>query len=190
MGRLKAPLLALARAARAATALSACGGGDSPDLLPGETAREINANLNLVEELVAKGDCVGASNAAAAVGEQVEDLSGVDQELEEALTKGAVRLNEVVTECDEASEEETTSTTEPEDEELEDDERAKEEKAAEKEAAKEQKKEEKEKEKEVPPTEPQGQEKEEGETETPPTEPSDGGTPSGGVSPGAAVGGE
>lgn len=188
MGRLKATLLALALAALAATALSACGSGDSPDLLPGETARDINANLNLVEDLVAAGDCVGAANAAAAVGEQVEDLSGVDQELKEALSKGAARLNEVVTECDEASEEETSSSTEPEDEEREEEEREKEDKAAEKEAEKEQKKEEKEK--EVPPTEPPGQEKEEGETETPPTEPSDGGTPSGGVSPGAAVGGE
>lgn len=187
MGRLKATLLALSLTALAVTALSACGGGGA-DLLPGETAREINANLDLVETLVAEGDCVGASNAAAAVGEQVEELGGVDQELKEALTKGAARLNEVVTECDEASEEETAPADEPEDEGREEKDREKEEKAAEKEAEKEQKKEEKD-EKEVPPSEPPGQEKEE-ETEAPPSEPSDGGTPSGGVSPGTEVGGE
>jgi outer membrane biosynthesis protein TonB len=193
MGRLKATLLALCLAALAATALSACGGGDSADLLPGETAREINANLDLVETLVGEGDCVGASNAAAAVSEQVEALGGVDKELKEALAKGAARLNEVITECDEASEEETTSSAELENEEREEEDRAKEEEKAQKEAEKEQKKEQKKEEKdekETPPTEPPGQEKKEEETETPPTESGDGGTPSGGVSPGTEVGGE
>lgn len=189
MGRLKATLLALALAALAVTMLSACGGSDNPDLLPGETARDINANLNLVEQLASEGDCEGASNAAAAVSEQVEGLSGVDKELKEALTEGAAKLNEVVTECDEVSEEETTpSITEP-DEELEEEEQAKDEKAAEREAEKEQKNEEKE-EKEVPSNEPPGQEKEEKESEAPPTEPEDGGTPSGGVSPSAPAGGQ
>lgn len=186
MGRLKATLLALCLAALAATALSACG-EESADLLPGETAREINANLDLVEQLVAEQDCVGAANAAAAVSGQVEGLGGVDQELKDALTKAANKLEEVVTECDETSEEETIPSTEA-DQELEEEERAKEEEAAQKEAEKEQKKEEKEKEKELPPAESPDQEKEEGET--PPTESEDGGTPSGGVSPSTPVEGE
>ncbi|MBK5219891.1 MAG: hypothetical protein JJE35_08910 [Thermoleophilia bacterium] len=190
MGRLRAILLAFVLAATAATTLSACGGSDSADLLPGETASEINANLDLVEQLVAEGDCVGAANAAAAIGEQVEGLSGVDKELKEALSEGATRLNEVIVECDEASEEEeTTPAIEPE-EELEEDEKGKDGKA-EKDAEKDEKKEEK-SEKEVPPVEPPeppGQEKNE-EEETPPTEPSDGGTSSGGVSPGAPAGAE
>jgi len=194
MGRLKATLLALLVAALAAVALSACGGSDSADLLPGETAREINANLDLVETLVDEGDCVGASNAAAAVSEQVGELTGVDQGLKDALAKGANRLNEVVAQCDEASEEETTSSAELEDEEREEEQRAKEEEKAEKEAEKEREKEEKEVPQTEPPghekNEPPGQEKKEEETEAPPTEQGDGGTPSGGVSPSTEVGGE
>jgi outer membrane biosynthesis protein TonB len=191
MGRLKAISIALAFAVAAAATLSACG-SEKADLLPGETASEINANLDLVETLVDEGDCVGAANAATAVGEQVEALTGVNEELKEALTKGANRLNEVIVECDEAVEEEdTTETVEPDEEEREADEekqQQKDEKAAQKEAEKEQKDEEK-SEKETPPVEPPGQEKQE-EKELPPTEPEDGGTPSGGVSPGVAAGAE
>jgi outer membrane biosynthesis protein TonB len=189
VGRHRAILLTLALSLLAAAVLSACGGEDSPELLPGETASEINANLSLVEDLVANGDCVGAENAAAAVSEQVESLTGVDQKLQEALAKGAVRLREVIGECEEAEpeEEETTVTEEPDPEELEKQERN-EEKAqerAEKEEEKEQKQEEK-PEKETPSKEPPGQ-KEQEETEVPPTEPTE--PPSGGVSPSTEAGG-
>ncbi len=193
MGRLRAILLALVLSLAAATALSACGGGGDPDLLPGETASEINANLDLIENLVSEGDCVGAANAASSVGEQVEALTGVDKELKEALSEGAARLNEVIVECDEAPEEEDTTSSleaEEESEQLEADEKAQEkaEKQEEKEAEKEEKKEEK-SEKEAPPVEPPGQEKQEEGSETP-TESSDGGTSSGGVSPSAPAGAE
>jgi outer membrane biosynthesis protein TonB len=190
MGHSRAILLALALGLLAAGTLSACGSEDNPDLLPGVTASEIKANLDLVEDLVADGDCVGATNAAAAVSGQVEALTGVDEELQEALAKGAARLNEVVGECEEAPEEDETATTteEPDAAELEKDERD-EEKAqekAEKEAEKEQKKEEK-AEKETPDSEPPGQEPKEEESEVPPTEPTN--PPSGGVSPSEAAGG-
>lgn len=192
MGRLRAISIALVLAVAVATTLSACG-EEKADLLPGETAGEINANLDLVETLVDEGDCVGAANAAAAVGEQVEALTGVNKELKEALTEGANRLNEVIGECDEAASEEenTTETLEPDEEEREADEDREQEKAdkeAEKEADKEQKAEEK-SEKETPPTESPGEEKQE-EKEAPPTEPEDGGTPSGGVAPSAPAGAE
>ena len=189
MGRSRAILLALVLGLIAAATLSACGGEDSAELLPGKSASQINANLDLVEDLVANGDCEGAANAAAAVGEQVEALTGVDKDLQEALAKGAGRLNEVVLECTEAPEEdETTAIEEPDTEELEkeeqEDEKAQE--KAEKEEEKEQKQEEK-SEKEPPSTEPPGQEPKEEESEVPPTESSD--PPSGGVSPSSPAGG-
>ncbi len=194
MGRFKQLLTAFVLAALAAAALSACGGSDKAALLPGETASEINANLDLVEQLVSEGDCVGAENAAAAVGEQVEGLSGVDEDLKAALSAGANRLNEVIVECDEAPEEDETVPSEELDEELET-EQAKGEKAeqkaeekATKEAEKEAQKEEK-AEKETPPVEPPeppGQE----EKEVPPSEGGDGGTSSGGVAPSTPAGAE
>ncbi|MDX6622735.1 MAG: hypothetical protein QOE75_667 [Solirubrobacterales bacterium] len=188
MGRSRAIPLALVLGLLAAATLTACGSEDNPDLLPGETASEIKANLDLVEDLVADGDCVGAANAAAAVSGQVEALTGVDEELQEALAKGAARLNEVVGECSEAPEEdEATTIEEPDAEELEKEERD-EEKAqekAEKEAEKEQKKEEK-PEKEAPGKEtPDQEEPKEEESEVPPTEPTN--PPSGGVSPGVSA---
>ncbi len=189
MGRSRAIALVLALGLLAAATLTACGGDDNPELLPGGTASEINTNLDLVEDLVAAGDCVGAQNAAAAVSEQVESLTGVDKELQEALAKGAARLNELVGECTEApeEEEETTASEEPDLEELEKEERD-EEKAqekAEKEEEKQQKQEEK-PEKETPSKETPGQEKQEEETEVPPTEEN---PPSGGVSPSTPAGG-
>jgi outer membrane biosynthesis protein TonB len=189
MGRSRAFSIALVLGLLAAATLSACGNEEEAELLPGETASEINANLNLVEDLVAAGDCVGATNAAAAVSEQVEALTGVDAELQETLAKGAARLTELIGECEEApEEEETTASEEPDPEELEREERD-EEKAqekAEKEEEQEQKQEEK-AEKEPPAKEEApGQEKQE-EAEVPPTEPTE--PPSGGVSPSTEAGG-
>jgi hypothetical protein len=96
------PLLALALAATAALALVACGGEDAK-LLPGETAREITANLDTVQQLSDEGDCVGAESAAQQVGEQIEAVEGVDPKLKRALEGGAARLEEVIAECEETS---------------------------------------------------------------------------------------
>jgi hypothetical protein len=101
MPRLAAPTLALGLAAAAMVSLTACGGEDAK-LLPGETAREITANLDSVKQLSDEGDCLGAESAAAQVSEQIEELGGVDRKLKQALQTGAARLNEVIAECEEA----------------------------------------------------------------------------------------
>jgi outer membrane biosynthesis protein TonB len=96
--------------------LVACGGSE-PDLLPGKTASEIEANLNSVAQLAKEGECVGAANTAQAVSTQVEELGGVDSKLKQALEEGADRLNEVVAECEEAeAPEEEVEAEEPEEE--------------------------------------------------------------------------
>lgn len=84
--------------------LTACGGEDAK-LLPGETAREITANLDTVQQLAGEGDCLGAESAAQQVGEQIEALEGVDAKLKRALEQGAVRLQEVIVSCEESSSE-------------------------------------------------------------------------------------
>ena len=112
MARLTVIVIALALAGLAATALASCGEDDAR-LLPGETAREINANLDAVKQLADEGDCVGAESAAQQVSEQVEDLDGVDQRLKRALSEGAARLNEVVAECEEGPTEAIAPAEEP-----------------------------------------------------------------------------
>jgi hypothetical protein len=94
--------LAVALAAAAAVALVACGSEDAK-LLPGETAREITANLDTVQQLSAEGDCVGAESAVQQVGEQIEALQGVDRKLKQALESGAARLEEVISGCEEST---------------------------------------------------------------------------------------
>jgi len=100
MPRLAAPTLALGLAAAAIVSLTAC--GEDAKLLPGETAREITANLDSVKQLSDEGDCLGAESAAAQVSEQIAELGGVDHKLKLALREGAARLNEVIAECEEA----------------------------------------------------------------------------------------
>jgi hypothetical protein len=112
MGRLSASLLAFFLGLAAAMALVSCGGGDSTELLPGSTAREITSNLDQVEQLAGEGECIGAEDAAAAVSDQIESLNGVDAKLKRALSDGAARLNEVVTACEEATTEETSEPLE------------------------------------------------------------------------------
>jgi hypothetical protein len=102
MPRQPASLLALALGTAAALALISCGGEDA-QLLPGETAREITANLDTVQQLSDEGDCVGAESAAQQVGEQIEALEGVDRKLKRALEDGAARLEEVIAGCEEAA---------------------------------------------------------------------------------------
>jgi len=189
MGRLSAPLLACVLATAMALGLSACGGSDA-DLLPGDTASEITANLDQVRDLVGEGECIGAADAAQEVSAQVDSLGGVDKKLKQALQEGATRLNEVVASCEEAPEEETEpaveTAIEPEDEE-----EPKKEKAEKPEKTKPEKKvEEEPEESETETLPPQAEGKAKGqepsEEATPPAE-TGGGTPAGGVGPGAAV---
>ena len=102
MPRLHAAPLTLALGAVVVLALASCGGEDA-QLLPGETAREITANLDTVKQLTDEGDCLGAESAVQQVGEQIEALKGVDRKLKEALEKGASRLSEVIAECEETT---------------------------------------------------------------------------------------
>lgn len=102
MPRLPLPLFTVGLAATAALTLVACGGEDAK-LLPGETAREITANLDTVQQLSDEGDCLGAESAAQQVGEQIEALEGVDVKLKRALEEGAVRLEEVIATCEEST---------------------------------------------------------------------------------------
>lgn len=191
LGAIAAPhplVLAIA----AALAFASCGGGDDAELLSGGTAREITTDLDNVEQLADEGECLGAEDAAEEVALQVETLRGVDAALKRALERGAERLNEVVETCEEASEElppVTVPGATDREEKREEKEREKEEKELEKEEEQAEKEEEKE-------------EDEEGEGTGPPEEappphsngqgqgPEGEGGPSGGISPGNAVGGD
>lgn len=112
MPRAHLPLLAIALGGIAALALVACGGEDAK-LLPGETAREITANLDTVRQLSDEGDCLGAESAAQQVGEQIEALEGVDRKLKRALEDGALRLEEVIAGCEEPTTEAIAPATIP-----------------------------------------------------------------------------
>lgn len=119
MPRVPLPLLAIGLTVTAALALVACGGEDAK-LLPGETAREITANLDTVQQLSDEGDCLGAESAAQQVGEQIEALEGVDVKLKRALEEGAARLEEVIATCEESTTEAIAPAeipTEPEEDE-------------------------------------------------------------------------
>jgi outer membrane biosynthesis protein TonB len=186
MGRLSASLLALALAAVAALSLSACG-EESADLLPGGTASEINSNLDLVQQQVDEGECVGAAAAAQEVSAQIDALGGIDKELKQTLREGAARLNEVVTQCEEDEEEpEETEAVET----AEEPEAVEKPDKAEKEL---QKQEAKEAEATLPPrAEGKAKGKEEEVEEAPeeeePAEVPSGGTPSGGLAPAEEAG--
>ena len=178
-----ASLLALVLGAATAVALVSCGSGEDAQLLPGETAREITANLDTVRQLAGEGECVGAGDAAEEVSAQVDTLTGVDPKLKQALERGAVRLNEVVASCEEETTEAVEPPTVPSTEETEKEppgQQKKQEKVEEKEAKDAEK--EAEKEEKAPPTTP---------TETTPTTPpsESGGTGApGGISPASPAG--
>jgi hypothetical protein len=131
MPRLFVPLAALGAGALAALVLASCGGKDA-QLLPGETAREITANLDTVKQLTDEGDCLGAESAVQQVEEQIEALEGVDRKLKQALEGGAGRLSEVIAECEEATTEAIAPATVPSEVEGEEDEEPKEKKEKEK----------------------------------------------------------
>jgi outer membrane biosynthesis protein TonB len=186
--------LALALGLTAALGLVSCGGGEDAKLLPGNTAREISENLDTVEQLANEGECVGAANTALEVNTQVESLEGVDAQLKQALQRGATRLNEVVSSCEET----TTEAVAPADE-APSTEETEVPPGQEKKAEKEQQKEEKERSKEeeaTPPDTPTTPTETTPETPstTTPVPPSEGGGTGapGGVAPGApaAPGGE
>jgi hypothetical protein len=99
---LNALALAIFLVLMASLILTACG-GSNPKLLSGTTANQITANLEEVRSLASEEDCIGAENAAAAVGEEIEALEGVDAKLKQALVQGAERLEAVVGECDESA---------------------------------------------------------------------------------------
>lgn len=103
LGRMPRLPLTFALAVAISVALGACGGEDAR-LLPGETAREITANLESVQQLAAEDDCIGAESAAEQVGEQIEAIEGVDPKLKQALEQGAARLEEVIARCEEPDE--------------------------------------------------------------------------------------
>lgn len=187
MPRLPRLSLALVLAIACTSALSACGEEDA-QLLPGETSREITANLESVQQLAAEGDCVGAENAAEQVGEQIAALEEVDPKLKQALEQGATRLEEVIASCEEPDEAIAPATI-PDEEEDE---------GEGKEPRDKQKKEQKPEKEEEPDTpadsgelppqangEGKGLEKDNG---SPPSEEEGGESPSGGVSPAAPAG--
>ena len=114
MRQLSASVLALALGLAAAMALISCGGGNDADLLPGETASEINASLDMVRDLADSGDCEGAQDAAQQVSDQIDGLSGIDGKLKQALLDAAERLNEVVASCVDTTTEAISPPTIPE----------------------------------------------------------------------------
>ncbi len=186
------PSLALAAGLLVALGLAACGGEDAK-LLPGETAREITANLDTVKQLAGEGDCVGAESAAQQVGEQIEALEGVDAKLKRALEQGAARLEEVISECEESSSEAIAPAEIPAESEADEAREQKEEKGKGKAQKQEAEEAAPEEEKSLPPqANGEGKGLENGNGPPAAEEPSEegaGGTPSGGVSPGAPAGG-
>src|SRR5215211_6000207 len=119
MGRFSALMLALLLGGVRAVALISCGGSDAK-LLPGNTASEIESNLDQIKVLVASGDCVGAEDAVAEVSAEVEELN-VAAKLKGALQEGTAKLSEVVGGCEEeAGEEEETEPSVQSDVEAED----------------------------------------------------------------------
>jgi len=117
MRRLTRTASILALTGVAALALASCG-GSGDELLPGDTAQEINENLDRVGALADAGDCVGAEEATAEVAAQVEDAE-IDTQLKEALEKGVDKLSAAVDGCQEGGEGEApepldTTAEEPE----------------------------------------------------------------------------
>jgi hypothetical protein len=110
--RFVTPVLALTLGLAAAFWVASCGGSNDQGLLPGDTASDIVANLNQVDDLASSGDCSGAVSAAAEVQSQVDNLGPqVDPELKQRLVEGAAQLTRVAAEC--AVETEATSDTTP-----------------------------------------------------------------------------
>jgi hypothetical protein len=96
MLRLALPILAFALGAAVAVGLASCG-RDDKGLLAGDTASQIVANLDTVNELARAGDCTSAAGAVSDVQDEIRNLpSSVDPQLRARLTEGAQRLATVV----------------------------------------------------------------------------------------------
>jgi nucleoid-associated protein YgaU len=210
MGRLRATTLLLVALA-AGLLLAACGSNSKGELLPGTTADQINANLDLVRESNEEGNCEKAEVAVAEVSDEVDELTKVNKKLKAALSQGAEKLSEVVSHCGQAEREaeekkaEEAEAKEQEQLEAQEEEQAeeeeREEEAQQEEEAEEKAKEKAEKEAEQPEPPTGGEESKgkgkEGQEETvePPTSeeevtpPGNGGS-AGGIGPGASVEGE
>jgi hypothetical protein len=90
-------------------------GEDRSNLLPGDTAREIEANLDTVDSLVAEGNCIEALEASEDVRSQVEALpNSVDPVLRRNLLDGVTELQiKVQDTCEEADSEAPAVEPEP-----------------------------------------------------------------------------
>lgn len=104
MRKLAKPILLLAILATSAGLLSACGEEDRSNLVPGDSAAEIESNIEVVESLVEDGQCLEALEEADAVQQQVESLPRtVDADLRRTLLDGAVTLIQLVRDnCEES----------------------------------------------------------------------------------------
>lgn len=90
-------------------AFSAGCGEDRSNLLPGNTVAEINANLDLVNELYAADDCIGAISTADEIKTQVLGLGPkVDEKLKKNLDDG---INELIVKIQSACTETVTGDT-------------------------------------------------------------------------------
>jgi len=91
--------------------LSGCG-EDRSSLLPGDTAKEIIANLNTVDQLVSEGKCFDALDSTVEIRLQMEALAGdVDPVLRRNLLDGVTELQIKIQ--DECVESDATPAPEP-----------------------------------------------------------------------------
>lgn len=114
MFRASKTALSLILVLAAGMVVTACG-EDRSHLFPGETVREITANIDTVQRLVDEGQCFEALKAADAVQDQAEALpSTVDPKLKRSLIDGVVTLTiRVGRQCEEDPSNGTTGDTEP-----------------------------------------------------------------------------
>ncbi len=107
--------LALALGLLTSLAIVSCGSSSNDNLLPGDTAKQIIANLESVQQIADSGNCSDAVTAAEEVKQQIDDLpSTVDPKLRNNLDEGAQRLINVLNQpgaCIDATGSTDTSTT-------------------------------------------------------------------------------
>lgn len=109
------PITAVLCAAIAVPALLAgCGGDDPPKpSISGESSLSLIATLQEIEDNVEVGSCqVAAEKVDEFIAELDELPSDVNEEVKDALERGAVSLRDLVEDPDECAREETTTTEE------------------------------------------------------------------------------
>jgi hypothetical protein len=90
---------------------SGCG-EDRSNLLPGNTAKEIIANLDTVDQLVSEGKCFEALDSTAEIRVQIESLDGIDSVLKRNLLDGVTELQvKIQDDCVESDSAETPAPT-------------------------------------------------------------------------------